>query len=264
VSGARRGASPIPPALALAALLGALFFAVPLAGLVVRTPWSETAAVLRSPAVRTALGISLAVSLAATALAVAIGLPLAWLLARGRFRGRGALRTLVMMPMVLPPVVAGVALLAAFGRRGLVGGALAAAGFSIALTPLAAVLAAAFVATPLLVSTLEAGLLALDPHYEHAAHTLGASPWRVLRAVVLPAVRHSLVAGIALAWARALGEFGATITFAGSLPGRTQTLTLLVYETLQTRPEHAFLLGCALLAVSAAVLALVGTRGRVT
>ncbi len=226
-----------------------------------RAPWGRIGAVLGSEAVRDALWLSLVVSLGATAFSLTIGAPLAWLLARTRFRGRRALYTLVTVPMVLPPVVAGIALLAAFGSRGLIGAWLLPFGIQLPFTTAAAVLAATFVSAPYLVTTLEAALAQTDPRLEQVAASLGASPLRILRTVLLPAIRPSLVAGLALAWARALGEFGATITFAGNLRGRTQTLTLAIYETLQTDPERAFLLGCLLLGVSVAVLAVARGRG---
>jgi molybdate transport system permease protein len=190
----------------------------------------------------------------ATAVALVLAAPLAWLLARFDFAGRGALRTLVSLPLVLPPVVGGVALLAAFGRRGLLGGALAAFGIELPFTTAAAILAATFVATPLVATTLEAALAETDRRLEDVAATLGAGPLRILATVVVPQIGPSLVAATALAWARALGEFGATITFAGNLPGRTQTLTLAIYETLQSAPDRAFLLACVLLALSATAL----------
>jgi molybdate transport system permease protein len=161
--------------------------------------------------------------------------------------------------MVLPPVVAGVGLLTAFGRRGILGGALEAFGISIPFTTAAVVLAATFVSTPFLVVTLEAGLAGLDRRLEDAAATLGASDARILATVVLPGLAPSIAAGMALAWTRALGEFGATITFAGNLRGRTQTMPLAVYETLQTDPAAAIALSVALLAVC--LLTVVAARG---
>ena len=169
------------------------------------------------------------------------------------------MRALAVLPMVLPPVVAGVALLLAFGRRGLVGGVVYdATGWSLPFTTAGVVLAETFVAMPFLVVTVEAGFAAMDRRHEEAAATLGASRWMVLREVTLPLAARSLGAGMALCWARALGEFGATITFAGNLPGRTQTLPLAVYLELESNPPVAYLLSILLLAVSVAVL--VGMR----
>ncbi len=246
-------------ALWLAVLTGLALLVLPLLGLLARAPWSETAALLTSRTVQQALLLSLVVSAAAVALSLAVGFPLAWLVARRSFPGRRVLRTLLTLPMVLPPVVAGVALLAAFGERGLLGGALAAFGVRVPFTTLAAVLAAAFVAAPFLIATLEAGIAQTERRLEDVAATLGASRWHAFRTVLLPAIRPSLLAGIALCWARALGEFGATITFAGNLEGRTQTVPLAIYQTLQTRPEQAFLLGAILLLISLCLLA--GLRG---
>ena len=247
-------------ALAAAAAISVALFLLPLLGLVSRSPWTETATLLQSAGVRQALLLSLFVSASAVLFSLLLGFPLAWLLARRSFPGRAALRTLITLPMVMPPVVAGVGLLAAFGPHGLVGGPLAALGVQIPFTTLAAVIAAAFVSAPFLVTTLEAGIEQVEPRLEEVAATLGASRWRAFRTVLLPAIRPSLAAGVALCWARALGEFGATITFAGNLEGRTQTAPLAIYQMLQTRPERAFLLAALLLAVS--LLVLVGLRGR--
>jgi molybdate transport system permease protein len=177
------------------------------------------------------------------------------------FRGRALLRALVLLPLVVPPVVGGVALLTAFGRRGLVGQWLD-QWFDIRLpfTTWGAILAETFVAMPFLVITVDAALRGLDPRYEDAARTLGASRWTVMRRVTLPMIGPSVVAGAALTWARALGEFGATITFAGNFEGRTQTMPLAVYLALETDPEAAITLSLVLLTISIAVLALVGSR----
>ncbi len=243
-----------------AALAGAALFVLPLVGLAAVAPWSEVGALLSTEQVRQALWISLVVSVLSAATSLALGFPLAWVLARTELPGRRVLRTLVTLPMVLPPVVAGVGLLAAFGRYGLLGGALDAWGVKLPFTTAAAVLAATFVSSPLLITTLEAGLAQLDPRLEQVAATLGASRVRVFFQVVLPSIWPSLLAGLALCWARALGEFGATITFAGNLQGRTQTVPLATYELLQTRPEQAFLLGALLLVAS--LLGLAVLRGR--
>lgn len=247
--------------LAGAALASLALLLLPLVALAFESPWGELGRLLARPETRQALVLSAGVSSAAVALSLLIGFPLAWLLARTRLPGRGVLRTLVTLPMVMPPVVAGVGLLAAFGRYGLLGGALELVGVRLPFTTLAAVIAATFVSAPFLISTLEAGLLQSQRRYEDVAATLGASRWRIFTSVVLPAIRPSLLAGVALCWARALGEFGATITFAGNLPGRTQTVPLAIYQTLQTRPEEAFLMSMLLLAVSLAVLAALRGRG---
>lgn len=235
-------------------------FLLPLLGLAARAPWSSTVELLTHEPVQQALGLSLVVSTAAVAVALLLGFPLAWVLARQEFRGRGFLRTLITLPMVMPPVVAGVGLLAAFGRRGLLGDTLAVLGIHIPFTTVAAVIAAAFVAAPFLVVTLETGIAQSERRLEDVASTLGASRWHIFRTVLLPGIRPSLRAGVALCWARALGEFGATITFAGNLEGKTQTVPLAIYQILQTEPEQAFLLGTLLLLASLIVLA--GLRGR--
>jgi molybdate transport system permease protein len=242
--------------------LGALaLVVVPLVGLLQRMPWSDLGSELTRPEVGQAMVLSLECSLGALALAVALGVPLAWLLARVAFPGRSVVRALVTLPMVLPPVVGGVALLYAFGRHGVVGGHLGwLPGFPLPFTTGAAVLAEAFVAMPFLVVTAEAGLRQVDPRLEEAAATLGAGPWRRFLTVTVPLVAPSLGAGAALCWARALGEFGATVTFAGNLPGRTQTMPSAIYVSLQSRPQGAVALSLLLLAASFAVL--VALRGR--
>jgi len=242
------------PIAALAAI-GVLFFALPLAGLLYRVSWQSAVADLLTPEALGALRLSLFVSLAATALGLLLGVPLAWVYARIAFPGRNVVRALTTLPMVLPPVVGGVALLVAFGRRGLVGEWLDAGfGLRIPFTTAATVMAATFVSMPFLVLTVEAGIRSIDRRYEEAARTLGASPWRIFRQVTLPLIAPSLFAGAVLCWARALGEFGATITFAGNLPGVTQTLPLAVYIAMETRPEVAIVLSLVLVLVSLAVL----------
>ena len=244
-----------PPALLAAlALVGVAFFILPLAGLLARAPWQSALGELTTPEALTALRLSFVISLAATALALLLGVPLAWIYARVPFRGRDLIRAVTTLPMILPPVVGGVALLFAFGRRGLFGQALDAIGIRLPFTTFGAILAATFVAMPLLVLTVEAGLRSMDRRYEDAARTLGAGRWVVFRRVTLPLIAPSVFAGAVLCWARALGEFGATITFAGNLPGTTQTLPLAVYVALETRPEVAIMLSVVLLAVSLAIL----------
>ena len=232
-----------------------VFFLAPLVGLLWRAPWRSVLDELGDPEVVDALRLSLVSSLAATALSVVLGVPLAWVLARVQFTGRRLLRALTTLPMVLPPVVGGVALLFAFGRRGLVGQWLDRAfGVSLPFTTAGVVLAEAFVAMPFLVLTAEAGFRSADLRLEEAARTLGARRLTVFRRVTLPLVWPSLAAGAVLCWARALGEFGATITFAGNFPGRTQTTPLKVYLLLESRPEAAIVLSLVLLAISLAVL----------
>jgi molybdate transport system permease protein len=250
-------------ALVCGAVLGTAGLALvilPVAGLVVRVPWSGAGDVLSSGGALTALALSLQVSTSAALLALVLGFPLAWILARPPFPGQSLLRAVVVLPLVLPPVVGGVALLAALGRRGLVGGLLADLGVGLPFTRAGAVVAATFVCFPLLVLAVEGGISSLDGRLDQAAATLGASPWYTLRRVTLPLLRPQIVAGLVLAWARALGEFGATITFAGNLRGRTQTLPLAVFETLQSDPGSAIALSLVMVVLSLTVL--VALRGR--
>jgi molybdate transport system permease protein len=249
------------PLFALPAILALVVLVVPLISLILRAPWGDIGTELAAPEVRQALWLSITTSLWATALAVLFGVPLAWVLARLEFRGRALLRALIILPMVLPPVVGGVALLLAFGRRGLIGQWLDRAfGITVPFTTTAVVIAELFVAMPFLIIAVEAALRSSERGYEEAAATLGASRWLVFRRVTLPLIAPSLGAGAALCWARALGEFGATITFAGNLPGTTQTMPLAVYLALQSRPEGAIVLSLILLAVSAGVLVLLRDR----
>lgn len=254
------GVAPPRPAIVLA-VVGLTLLLLPLLGLVVRTPWRRVGTLITDPVVVQALWLSVASSLAALAVCLVLGVPLALVFARYDFPGKALVRALAILPMVMPPVVGGVGLLAAFGRRGLVGGPLAeATGVTLPFTPAAVVIAAAFVAMPFLIVTVESGLRMVDRRLEDAAATLGADRWTTLRRIVLPALWPSLAAGMALCWARALGEFGATITFAGNLPGRTQTMPLAVYLELERDPEAAYLISFILLAVS--VFVLVALRDR--
>lgn len=239
------------------AVPGAAFLALPLVGLLVRTPWQRLPGLITSAEVMPALRLSLVSASLATVACFVLGLPLAWALARVRFPGQALLRVLVLVPLVLPPVVGGVALLLAFGRRGVVGSFLDGTwGISLPFSTAGVVVAETFVAMPFLVIAVEGALRAADRRYEEAAATLGAGRLRVLWRVTLPTVAPSLVAGGVLCWARALGEFGATITFAGNFPGRTQTMPLAVYLALDRDPDAAIALSVILLAVSAAVLVL--------
>ena len=251
--------APVVP-VALAAVAG-LLFGLPLAGLLWRAPWSAAWSELRSAAALDALRLSLVTSLSATGVALVLGVPLAWVQARVDYPGKRVVRALTTLPMVLPPVVGGVALLLALGRRGIVGGPLARAGVHLPFTTAGAVVAEAFVAMPFLVLTLEAAFRTADRRLEEAARTLGAGRLTVFRRVTLPLVAPSLVAGTVLCWARALGEFGATITFAGNLRGTTQTLPLFVYVKLEgSDPEAAIVLSLVLVAVALAVLVVLRDR----
>ncbi|WP_329284414.1 ABC transporter permease [Streptomyces sp. NBC_00691] len=262
-AGVRTAGTRPPLTLALPALLAVAFLTLPLLGILVRTEWGELLGHLRSPGTVEALKLSLVVSFWALGLSLLLGVPLAWLLARVPFPGKALVRSLVLLPMVLPPTVGGVALLLAFGRRGLLGPWFESTfGITFPFHTSGAVIAATFVAMPFLVISLEGALGGLRPRYEETAASLGASPVRVFFTVTLPMVAPGLIAGAALTWARALGEFGATITFAGNLPGTTQTLPLQVYLLLQDEPEAATSVSLLLLAIAMGVL--IALRGRWT
>ena len=237
------------------AIVAMLFLVIPLFGLLADTPWTRLPDLLTREVTVTALRLSLITSLAATGIAVVFGVPLAWLLARIDFPGRPVVRALVLLPLVLPPVVGGTALLTALGRRGIIGQPLEElTGFSLPFTTAGVVIAEAFVAMPFLVLTVEGALRGMDRRFEDAAMTLGASRMRVLTRVTLPLIAPGLIAGALLAWARALGEFGATITFAGNFPGRTQTMPLAIYTLLDTDRDAAIALSVVLLATCIFIL----------
>jgi molybdate transport system permease protein len=240
--------------LALAAVT-ILFFALPLVGLLWRAPWSRAVEYLTDADALRALRLSLVCSLWATLLSVLFGVPLAWLLARVQFRGRSLVRSLCTLSMVLPPVVGGVALLFALGRKGIVGQWLYRwVDYQLPFTTAAVVVAQTFVAMPFLVITVEAALRQASQEVDDAARTLGAGPWYTFRRVTLPEIRPALIAGAVLSWARALGEFGATITFAGNFPGTTQTMPLAVYLARETNPEQSIVLALLMIVVSFSVL----------
>lgn len=250
-----------PWPLAVPALVAVAFLLLPLVGLLLRAPWTSLPRILGEADAVDALRLSLLTSTLATAASLLIGVPLAWVLARVRFRGVTLLRALVTLPLVLPPVVGGVALLFALGRRGFVGARLEDwFGFTLPFTTAGVVVAETFVAMPFLVVTVEGALRGLDRGLEEAAATLGSRPFATFRRVTLPLVGPSVVAGAVLCWARALGEFGATITFAGNFPGTTQTMPLAVYIALERDPDAAVALSLVLLAVSVAILALLRDR----
>jgi molybdate transport system permease protein len=227
---------------------------LPLVSLFTRVPLARLIEHLGQPVVVESLVLSLWTTLCATAVVVMLGLPVAYLLATRSFVGKRALEVLVEVPIVLPPTVAGLALLLAFGRMGLAGGALSALGITLPFTALAVIVAQVFVGTPFFVSTAVAGFRAVEPRFLDAAATLGAHPGYVFRRVALPLALPSLMSGTALAWARALGEFGATIMFAGNFPGRTQTMPLAVYSALETDLTAAITLSVLLLLLSAGIL----------
>ena len=237
-----------------------LLLALPLIAMVVRVPSSSVLAGLADPAVLQALKLSLLTSLAATGCVVFLGLPAAYLLATREFRGKRVVESLVDLPLVLPPTVAGLALLLAFGRAGLAGKALNLVGLQLPFTTLAVIVAQSFMALPLFVGSARAGFSTIERRYLDAADTLRASEGYRFWKVMLPLAMPSLVAGAAMTWARALGEFGATITFAGNLPGVTQTMPLAVYTALQTNLDSAIALSLVLMVTSLIILVLFRSR----
>lgn len=245
-----------PPALVVAlGCLGLAVFVVPLAGLLGRVPWRDLPALLSTDVVTDALRLSVVASVSATAIALVVGIPLAWLLARVDFPGRAVVRGVVTLPLVLPPVVGGAALLFALGRRGVVGEPLGRlTGLLLPFSTWGVIVATTFVAMPFLVITVEGALRNMDRRFEGAAATLGAGRWTVMRRVTLPMITPSLVAGLVLTWARAFGEFGATITFAGNLQGRTQTLPLAVFVALESDRDTAVAISLVMVVVSLIVL----------
>lgn len=229
---------------------------LPLVGMVSRVDWTSFVDLVTSDSALTALRLSIRTSTAATVLCLLLGTPMAVVLARTRFPGQGVLRSLVLLPLVLPPVVGGIALLYTFGRRGLLGSQLDALGVQVAFSTTAVVLAQTFVSLPFLVVSLEGALRSSGERYEAVAASLGATPTTVFRRVTLPLVLPGLVSGAVLAFARSLGEFGATITFAGNLEGTTQTLPLYIYNLRVTDPDAAVAMSLVLVVVAVAVIAL--------
>jgi molybdate transport system permease protein len=267
-SGLRRPASveaatrpPMAWPLAAPAVVAATFLLLPLAGLLGKAPWHSLPRILADAEVLSALHLSLVCATAATACSLLLGVPLAWVLARSTYRAIGLLRALVTLPLVLPPVVGGVALLFTLGRRGLVGRYLDSwFGITFPFTTAGVILAETFVSMPFLVVTVEGAFRSADQGLEEAALTMGSRPFATFRRVTLPLIAPSLLAGSVLAWARALGEFGATITFAGNFPGTTQTMPLAAYLALETDPDSAVALSLVLLTISVAMLALLRDR----
>ena len=250
-----------PWPLGVPAAVGAAFLVVPLVALVVRAPWGRLGSLLAAEEVGQALRLSLVCATLATLIALVLGVPLAWVLARSQGRWVALLRAMVTLPLVMPPVVGGVALLLAFGRTGILGRPLDAwFGITFPFTTAGVVMAEAFVAMPFLVVSVEGAFRSADPGFEEAAATLGASRLTTFVRVTLPLIRPALVAGLVLCWARALGEFGATITFAGNFPGVTRTMPIEIYLAFDRNPDAAVALSVVLLAVSIAVL--VGLRDR--
>jgi len=255
MSQVRRHRQKLPWQIILIASIAVAFFLSPFIGLLWRTPWSKFTDIVTRREIRDALWLSVQTSLITSIVCFVFGVPLAWLLARVDFRGRRFIRALMTLSMVLPPVIGGIALLFTFGRRGLIGQYLDSwFGIRLPFTTTAVVMAQCFVAMPFLVLTVEAALRQLDTRFEDVARTLGGSRWYVFRRVTLPSIKPSLFAGLVLAWARALGEFGATITFAGNLPGTTQTMPLATYAALDSNPESALILSLLMIAIAFSIL----------
>lgn len=250
----------LPAWVYLPAAAGALFVIVPLVAILLEIDWAHFIPLITSESSRAALLLSLQTATASTAVCVLLGIPMALVLARGSFPGQSVLRALVLLPLVLPPVVGGIALLYTFGRQGLLGQQLDLLGIRIAFSTSAVVLAQSFVSLPFLVVSLEGALRSAGTGYEHIAATLGARPTTVLRTVALPLVLPGLVSGAVLAFARALGEFGATLTFAGSLQGVTRTLPLEIYLQRETDADAAVALSLLLIVVAAVIV--IASAGR--
>ena len=255
-AGRVRTYSGLPRWVYVPAALGATFVLLPLVALATRLDWSRFGELITSESSMAALKLSLQTSTTSTGVCLVLGVPMALVLARERFPGQQVLRSLVLLPLVLPPVVGGIALLYTFGRRGLLGPTLEVLGVQIAFSTAAVVLAQSFVARPFLVVSLEGTLRSVGPRYELVAATLGARPSTVLRRITLPLVLPGLASAAVLAFARALGEFGATITFAGSLQGVTRTLPLEIYLQRVTDPDAAIALSLVLVAVAVMVTVL--------
>ncbi|POH63923.1 molybdate ABC transporter permease subunit [Cryobacterium zongtaii] len=241
--------------------LGAVFVLLPLVAMALRVNWTEFVPLISSESSVAALLLSLRTSLAATALCVVFGVPMALVLARTDFWGQKVLRSLVLLPLVLPPVVGGIALLYTFGRRGLLGQTFGLLGIEIAFSTTAVVIAQTFVALPFLVLSLEGALRTVGSRYEAVGATLGASPTTVLRRITLPLVLPAVLSGAVLSFARALGEFGATLTFAGSLQGTTRTLPLEIYLQRETDPDTAVALSLVLVVVAVVIVSLAHRTG---
>lgn len=252
--------SSLPRWVLVPAVLGGLVILLPLTAMAARVQWTDFVPLITSDASLAALRLSLQTSTVSAALCVLLGAPMALVLARCEFPGLSLLRSLVLLPLVLPPVVGGIALLYTFGRQGLLGRQLEVLGLPIAFSTTAVILAQTFVALPFLVISLEGALRTAGTRYEQAAASLGARPSRVLLRVTLPLVSPALLSGTVLCFARALGEFGATITFAGSLQGTTRTLPLEIYLQRESDPEAAVALSFVLMLVAVAVIALAHRR----
>jgi molybdate transport system permease protein len=251
-------------AVALAAALLVAFIVAPLAGLFFHLQGADIVAALRTNAAQEALRLSIVTTFCSLAITLLLGTPLAYVLARGTFPGRSLADAIVDLPIVVPPAVAGLALLLAFGRNGTFGPLLAGFGIQLSFSTVAVIMAQTFVASPFYVRAARAGFTAVDRTLEAASSTLGMGPLRTFALITVPLAAPALIGGAVLSWARALGEFGATITFAGNLPGSTQTLPLDVYLTLQDDPDAAIALSTLLLGLSLVVLVAMRSRWRLT
>ncbi len=241
--------------------MGLLFFLIPVVSLLFQMPWSRAWEVIAHQELWDALRISLIVSLSAMALSLIFGFPIAWVMTRCSSRWTRIIRIVVLMPMVLPPIVGGVALLSAFGANAPLGRLLDLVGIRLPFSMAGAVLAVTFVSSPFMILTLESGMRSLDRRLEHAGEVLGASRAMVIRRIILPGLRPALIAGAALTWARALGEFGATIAFAGNRPGHTQTLPLAIYQALQSDMDRALLISAQLILMTVCLMIFVRSKG---
>jgi molybdate transport system permease protein len=255
------GFSGVPRWVIGVAAAGAVFVLLPILAMLSRVNWGEFIPLITSESSLAALWLSLRTSIAATALCIVFGIPMALVLARSRFPGQRLLRALVLLPLVLPPVVGGIALLYTFGRRGLLGSSLQFLGIDIAFSTTAVVMAQTFVALPFLVLSLEGALRSVGTRFEAIGATLGARPTTVLRRITLPLVMPALISGAVLSFARALGEFGATLTFAGSLQGTTRTLPLEIYLQREVDPDAAVALSLVLIVVAVIVVGLAHRAG---
>jgi len=241
--------------------IGLSFFLLPVVSLLFRMPWESVGEVVSNPEIWNALWISIIVSLSAVVISFVLGFPVAWVITRYPSRWTRIARVVVLIPMVLPPIVGGVALLSVFGASSPIGHALLSLGIRLPFTTLGAVLAVTFVSGPFMIIMLESGMHGLDDRLEHAAEVLGASRWMTIRTIILPGLRPAIIGGMALTWARALGEFGATIAFAGNRPGHTQTLPLAIYQALQSDMDRALLISAELILITVCLMIFVRSRG---
>lgn len=243
------------------AAMGLLFYFIPVISLLFRMPWGHVPEIVSNHEVWDALYISLIVSISAVFLSLMYGFPIAWVMTRYTSRWTRIIRIIVLMPMVLPPIVGGVALLSAFGANSPIGQLLDQVGIHLPFSLAGAILAVTFVSSPFMIITLESGMRGLDERLEHAGEVLGATRWMIIRTIILPGLRPALIGGAALTWARALGEFGATIAFAGNRPGHTQTLPLAIYQALQSDMDRALLISAELILITVCLMIFVRSRG---